>query len=166
MTAPARFIKLVRRTDINLTTNSDDLELKDGSVDDFKYLKGTVHRNDVDGMVYGTARLVKETYSRREKFFVVYKRLVYTTSARGPEDKRYWTSKESLPKRIPVQMIKKTSVCKGLCHLYILRIMVRLSTSAPSKGSNSRLRMALMSLWMAFLLCRGVGCTVRHHGSF
>ena len=70
-----------------MTSHSKDLELKDGSVDEFKYLEGTNHCNDVDGLVYETARVVEETNPRRGTFIVAYRRLVYTNGARGSEDK-------------------------------------------------------------------------------
>ena len=41
-TAHAHFTKFVKRTDINLTPYSEELELKDSSVDDFKYLEVTI----------------------------------------------------------------------------------------------------------------------------
>ena len=86
-TAHARFMKFTRRSDINLTPESDDAELKEGTVDDFRYLEGTVHRDDVDGLVYETARVVEEVYPRRGTFIVAYRRLIYPSGARGPEDK-------------------------------------------------------------------------------
>ena len=72
-TAHARFLKFTRRTDINLNPQSDDVEVKDGTADDFKYLEGTIHRDDVDGLVYETARVVEENYPRRGTFIVAYR---------------------------------------------------------------------------------------------
>ena len=69
-------MKFVRRTNINSTPHSDDSELKDGLVDDFKYLEGTFHRDDVDDLVYETARVVEEPYPRRGTIIVAYQRLV------------------------------------------------------------------------------------------
>ena len=65
-TTHARFIKFTRRSDINF--------------------KGTVHRDDVDGLVYKTTRVLEETYQRRVTFFVAYRRLVYANGTRSPED--------------------------------------------------------------------------------
>ena len=51
-TLHARFMKFTRRTVINLHQQSDDLIDKEGTVADFQYLVGTVHRDYVDGLVY------------------------------------------------------------------------------------------------------------------
>ena len=85
-TAHARFMKFTRRTDINLNPQSDSDEVKEGTVQDFRYLEGTVHRDDVDGLVYETTWVVEETYPRRGTFVVAYRRLVYASGARGPEE--------------------------------------------------------------------------------
>ena len=61
-TAHTPFLKFTRRTDINLNPQLDDVEVKDGTADDFKYLVGTIHRDDVEELVYETARVVEETY--------------------------------------------------------------------------------------------------------
>ena len=55
-------------------------------MEDFKYLEGRVHRDDVIGLVYEMARVVEETYPRRGTFIVAYRRLVYTNGARGSEN--------------------------------------------------------------------------------
>ena len=86
-TVHARFMKFTRRTDINLHQQSDDSGDKEGTVADFEYLVGTVHRDDVDGLVYETVRVVEESYQRRGTFIVAYRRLVYKNGVRGPEDK-------------------------------------------------------------------------------
>ena len=52
-----RFIRIFRWIDIKFTHNSEDLEFKDGSVDDFKHLEGTVYHDYVDCLVYETALL-------------------------------------------------------------------------------------------------------------
>ena len=65
-------------------------------VDDFKYLKGTVHHNKVNGLVYETALVVQLTYPRLGTSIVAYRGLLYTNSACGPEGKikfKYATSK-------------------------------------------------------------------------
>ena len=86
-TVHCKFLKFIRRTDINLTPETDGLELKEGTVDDFRYLENTIHVDDVDGLVYETTRVVEETYPRRGTFIVAYRRLVYRNGARGHEER-------------------------------------------------------------------------------
>ena len=69
-------MKFTRRSDFNLTPES---------VDDFRYLVGTDHRDGLDGFVYKTARVVKEMYPKRGTFIVAYRRLIYPTGACSPE---------------------------------------------------------------------------------
>ena len=64
MTVHARFMKFTRRTDINSNPQSGRDEVKGSAVEDFQYLEGTVHRNDVDGLVFETTRVVEENYPR------------------------------------------------------------------------------------------------------
>ena len=73
-TAHARFRKFTRRSDINFNPQSDSDEVKEGTVEDFRYLEGTVHWDDANGLVYKTTRVVEENYPRRGAFFVVYRR--------------------------------------------------------------------------------------------
>ena len=54
---------------------------------DFEYLVGTVHRDDVNGLVYETIRVVEENYLRRGSFIGTYRRLMYKNGVRGREDK-------------------------------------------------------------------------------
>ena len=51
----APFHKFAWHNDINLNPQSDAVEIKDGTVDAFKYLEGTIHRDDVAGLVYEAA---------------------------------------------------------------------------------------------------------------
>ena len=86
-TAHCKFLKFVRRTDINMFPESDGLEVREGVVDDFKYLEYTLHVDDVDGLVYEVTRVVNEVYQRRGSFIVAYRRPVYKNGIRGPEEK-------------------------------------------------------------------------------
>ena len=56
-------------------------------MDDFKYIEVTIYRDDVDGLVYETRRVVEETYPRRGTFIVAYRRMVNPNGARAPEVK-------------------------------------------------------------------------------
>ena len=75
-TRHARFIKFLRRTNINLHLQSDDSDEKESTVADFEYFVGTVHMDDVDGLLYETVRVVEKTYPRRSTLLVAYRRLV------------------------------------------------------------------------------------------
>ena len=86
-TAHCKFLKFIRRTDINLTPETEGAELKDGTVDDFRYLENTIHVDDVDGLVYETTRVVEEVHPRRGTFLVAYRRPIYRNGARGPEER-------------------------------------------------------------------------------
>jgi hypothetical protein len=66
---------------------SDGLEVREGVVDDFKYLENTLHVDDVDGLVYEVKRVVNEVYQRRGSLIVAYRRPVYKNGIRGPEEK-------------------------------------------------------------------------------
>ena len=66
-------------------------ELKDGTVDDFRYLENTIHGDDVDGLVYETTRVVEEVYPRRGTFLVAYRRPIYRNGARGPRRSTFAT---------------------------------------------------------------------------
>ena len=84
----ARFIKFTKRSDINLYQQSDDSGDKEGTVADFEYLVGAVHRDDVDGLVYETVSVVEEDSLRQGIFILTYLRLVNKNGVRGPEDKQ------------------------------------------------------------------------------
>ena len=62
-------------------------EVKEGAGEDFRYLEGTVHRDDVVELIYETTRVLDETYPRLGNFVVAYRRLVDANDNYGPEDK-------------------------------------------------------------------------------
>ena len=71
------------------------------TVDDFRYLEGTVHHDNVDGLVYETARVVDEVFTRCGTFTVANRKLIYPNGARGTEDK----------KAINIYAIEKRTTC-------------------------------------------------------
>ena len=77
-TAHCKFLHFTRRTDIHLHAPKDA---------DVKYLEGTVHQDDVDGLVYETTRVEEVVYPRRGTYIVGFRRLVYKNGTRGPEEK-------------------------------------------------------------------------------
>ena len=85
-TAHCKFLKFVRRTDINLIPESDGTEVREDDVHNFKYLENTLHIDDVDGLVYEVTRVVNEVYQRRGSFIVafvdVFTRMVYVDQKR------------------------------------------------------------------------------------
>ena len=60
-----------------------------------------IYTDDVYVLVYETARVVEEVYPRRDTFVMAYRRLMYPSGARGPEDKEV----------IHVRDIKKMTAC-------------------------------------------------------
>ena len=69
---------------MNPHSNSD--EIKEGTIDDFRYLEGIEHRDDVNVLVYETTRVIDENYPRRSTLVVAYRRLIYATGTCGLED--------------------------------------------------------------------------------
>ena len=47
----------------------------------------TLHRDDVDGLVYETVRVVEENNPGRYSFILAYRRIVYKNGVRGPAHK-------------------------------------------------------------------------------
>ena len=80
-----KFVKFIRRAGINLTPFG--AEIKEGTVDKFRYFKSTIHTDTADGVLYETTRVVEEVNPRRETFFVAYRRSVYNNVARGLEER-------------------------------------------------------------------------------
>ena len=63
-------MNFTRRKDISLNEKYDESDVKEGTVSDFNYFVGTVYRDDLDGLVYETTRVVEDNFQRRGNFIV------------------------------------------------------------------------------------------------
>eukprot|EP01038_Epipyxis_sp_PR26KG_P014695 gene14695-19743_t len=57
-------------------TGVETLDIKEGDINDYKYLIGTVHHDDEDHLLYRTVSVVIERFSSGDSFIVGYRKLV------------------------------------------------------------------------------------------